>query len=74
MNTDLVDLPLSCSSCGADPLQVAVSDPVSDDSDATCADCGAQLGRFGDLKAQGMDALKAAVEKAGIEAFKGIKF
>lgn len=73
MVSEVVDLPLSCSSCGADPLQVAVSEPVSDDSTSTCADCGAELGRFGDVKKRGMDALKAAVEKAGIKAFKGIK-
>ena len=59
-----------CPKCGS--TQVSIPKNATGDSQATCGDCGAELGTWGDVKkSAAADAKKMAVRMAKA-AFKGI--
>jgi len=63
------DNPSTCPQCGASPLSVTVTDPVTEDSEASCTDCGYDLGRFGSYKAKVLeDAKGPALDAAKAQA------
>lgn len=55
---------LSCGKCGSKEL--TIPDEPTDDSPVTCSGCGAEVARWGDVKA----AVQEAAEKKAAEALK----
>jgi predicted nucleic acid-binding Zn ribbon protein len=68
--SDSVTVKFSCKKCGG---AVVIPDDHTDDSIAICKECGLDIGRWGDIKAQGMEAAKADVLKRAKDIFKGFK-
>jgi len=71
MTTDSVTVKFTCTQCGGAVLELP--DDHTDDSTATCKQCGVELGRWGDIKAKALQATRDHVAGMMKEAFKGIK-
>ena len=52
---------------------VEIPDDPSDDDIAKCQACGFEFGRYGDIKAEAMNAAKADITGRFKDAFKGLK-
>jgi len=73
---DKITLTYECKVCGAKPATLELPDGHTDDSIAHCKGCGAELGRYGDIKAKAMQMAKAEVTrmiKRGLKGSKGFK-
>lgn len=62
---DFVDV---CPQCGATPLSIALTIPQTEDSIASCAACGHELGRFGDVKAATLKKAEKSASSAANQA------
>jgi transcription elongation factor Elf1 len=71
VSTDQLNVTFQCPDCGGGVIELP--DEHDDDSLAKCKDCGASFGRWGDVKAQAMEAAKAHVSDKFHDAFKGLK-
>lgn len=71
MADDKVSVTFTCSKCG--PTVLELPDDHTDDSIAKCKICGAEFGRFGDIKAKAVETVKAEVVGQFKDAFKGLK-
>jgi len=71
MATDSVEVKFTCTKCGGTVLKLP--DDRTDDSIATCKQCGVELGRWSDIKAKALQATKDHVTGMMKDAFKGIK-
>ncbi len=60
MSTAKVSIRFSCEKCGA---RVVWPDDATDDLKLICTNCGDDLGTYGDLRNQGLDATRAEVER-----------
>jgi len=56
------DAPLRCPKCGSNRL--VVPDHSTDDSLVTCADCGAEIGRWGDIRVGILEEAKTEEKRA----------
>lgn len=50
MELGKIQIQIGCPSCGLNPTVMELPDDHTDDSIAKCKGCGADLGRFGDIK------------------------
>jgi transcription elongation factor Elf1 len=71
MSTDSVSVKFTCTKCGETSLELP--DDYTDDSIATCKQCGVEMGRWGDIKAKAMDAVRDHVRTSFRDALKGVK-
>lgn len=71
MSTDDVSVKFNCGKCG--PTTLEVSDPVTDDSTTKCKSCGAEFGRWGDVKAKATKVVADKIRADFKNAFKGLK-
>lgn len=70
MTKDTVSVTVKCPSCGADPATLELPDNYTDNSMAKCKRCNADIGRYGDIKAKAVDAVRKDVVAAFRKAFK----
>jgi predicted nucleic acid-binding Zn ribbon protein len=56
------DAPLRCPKCGSNKF--VVPDHSTNDSLVTCADCGAEIGRWGDVRVGILEEVKAVARPA----------
>ena len=73
MSDDRINIEFSCKACGASPATLALPDDHTDDSIAKCKSCGADVGRYGDIKAAAIEAAKGEMSAALKGVFKGLK-
>ena len=59
IKADTHTFPLRCRKCGSD--RFVVPDHSTDDSLVTCTDCGARIGRWGDVRVGILEEAKAVV-------------
>ncbi len=71
MADDHLSITFKCPDCGGTVLELP--DGYTDDSVAKCKSCGVSFGRWGDIKAKGMEAAKSEVNRMIKGAFKGLK-
>jgi hypothetical protein len=75
-DSTIVSVKFECKKCGGQRL--SLPDNPTDDSIASCAGCGNELGRWGDLKkgaAQKVrDEVRKSLKKMVKDTFKGSKF
>lgn len=71
MSEDHLSITFKCPKCGGTVLELP--DDYTDDSDATCKNCGVSFGRWGDIKSRAMESAKDHVRGAFKDAFKGLK-
>lgn len=66
-NEDKLSITFKCGKCGT---RVTWPDDAIDTTKLTCANCGDDLGTYGDLRDQGMGAAKAKITSIMKETFK----
>lgn len=71
--SDQINVTFECKNCGAKPATLELPDDYTDDNVAKCKACGFEFGRFGDIKAEAMNAAKGDVSATIKDAFKGMK-
>jgi hypothetical protein len=71
MSTDTVTVTFTCTNCGGTLLELP--DNYTDNSRAKCKSCGIDVGRYGDIKARAMAAVKAKVTEDFRQIFKDKK-
>ena len=71
MSKDQISVNFNCSKCGKTTLEV--SEPVTDNSTVKCKSCGAEFGRWRDVKAKATKVVADKVKADFKKAFKGTK-
>jgi uncharacterized Zn finger protein len=71
MPKDEISVKFDCSKCGKTTLEV--SEPVTDNSTVKCKSCGAEFGRWRDVKAKATKVVADKVKADFKKAFKGMK-
>lgn len=71
MSKDQLEVTFTCQECGGTVLNLP--DDYTDDSIAECKDCGAEFGRWGDIKDKAMGLAKDRVSTMLKDTFKGLK-
>lgn len=71
MTTENVNVTFTCPKCG--PTTISLPDDHTDESHATCKECGADFGPYGDIKKRAVGVVKSEVNRKFKEAFKGVK-
>lgn len=71
MTDGQVNVTFKCPKCEGTVL--TLPDNPTDDSEATCKQCGVSFGRWGDIKRRARDAASQSVKDEFRKAFKGIK-
>ena len=61
MSRDRISVTFQCNSCGANPASLMLPDDYTDNSVASCKDCGIEFGRYGDVKAKALAQAREAV-------------
>lgn len=72
-DADNVTVTFKCLNCGADPATLRLPDDHTEDSIAECKSCGFKFGRYGDVKAKALAAVKDDVQASFKNAFRGLK-
>lgn len=65
---DQISISFKCERCGT---RVAWPDDAVEDTKLVCQNCGDDLGTYGDMRRQGMDAAATEVERLIKETFEG---
>ncbi|SOC09629.1 hypothetical protein [Rhodobacter maris] len=73
MTQDHLKFTFVCKQCGANPATLELPENYTDNDTAKCKACGAELGRYGDIKAEAMRLGKQEIEKMVKDTFKGLK-
>jgi len=71
MATEKISVNFKCPKCGC--TTISLPDDHTDDSHATCKDCGADFGPYRDIKNRAVQVVKDEVNRTIKEAFKGVK-
>lgn len=73
MSEDRIDVTFTCQACGTTSTTLSLPENPTDDSIATCKNCGAEVGRYGDIKSHAKKAAVDALRKGLKDTFKSIK-
>lgn len=71
--SDHITVNVTCPACSHESSRIKLPDNATDDSTAHCEGCGAELGRYGDIKARAMELAKEEAARQFRNAFKGVK-
>ncbi|WP_027518049.1 hypothetical protein [Bradyrhizobium sp. WSM1417] len=71
MTTDNINVNFKCPNCGC--TEITLPDNHTDESHASCKDCGADFGPYREIKQRALDLVKSDVNRKIKEAFKGVK-
>jgi transcription elongation factor Elf1 len=71
MGDDLVKVNFKCPKC--EGTEIRLPDEYTDESHATCKNCGADFGPYGEIKSRAIGLVKDEVNRTIKEAFKGVK-
>jgi hypothetical protein len=71
MTTENINVNFKCPKCGC--ATIVLPDDHTDESHATCKDCAADFGPYGDIKKRAVEVVKDEVNRTIKEAFKGVK-
>ena len=69
--SDKIGVTFSCKVCGASPTTLTLPDNHTDDSMAVCKACGAEVGRYGDIKAEAKRIVVGKMRAEMKRAFRG---
>lgn len=76
MADDRITVTFTCKACGKKSTTLSLPDNPTDASIASCKNCGAEVGRYGDIKAQAKKTAVDAMQKrlrSALKGFKGIR-
>ncbi|WP_438274397.1 ECs_2282 family putative zinc-binding protein [Nitrobacter sp.] len=71
MTTENVSVNFKCPKCGC--TSINLPDHHTDESHATCKDCGADFGPYGDIKKRAVELVRDKAQEKLRNAFKGVK-
>lgn len=71
MTTENIHVNFKCPKCGC--TAISLPDNHTDESHATCKECGADFGPYGEIKKRAVDVVEDEVNRTIREAFKGVK-